>query len=135
MSYNQTYGKINKSEEVEKGRFNLRQAEKQIGDAVKIIHKEAKALNNAQRELRKASNLVYGAGNFIQVLELGLEMDPKKFRSGDMRDVRAISKSLHRVSKNIEKLDESIPFVESLDYNTELINLITRIKEFNKRNR
>tara|TARA_Y100000310_G_C20409961_1_gene681462 strand:+ start:388 stop:795 length:408 start_codon:yes stop_codon:yes gene_type:complete len=135
MSYNQTYGKINKSEEVEKGRFNLDKAEKQIGEAMRIIMKQAKNLNEAQSELRKASNKVDGAGNLVDVLQMSGLVAPKRSRSTDSKDARAMARDLHQTAKDLEKLDESIPFFDAMDYNVELAHLLTRMKEFNKRNR
>ena len=137
MSYNQT-NKIHnpfEGEELEKGRFNLVNAEKQIGEAMRIIVKQAKNLNEAQRELRKASNKVNGAGNLVDVLQMSGLVAPKRSRSTDSKDARAMARDLHQTAKDLEKLDESIPFFDAMDYNVELAHLLTRMKEFNKRNR
>ena len=135
MSHNQT-NKIHnpfEGEEIKKGRFNLNKAENQIGKAMAIIEKQAKNLNEAQRELRKASNLVDGAGNFIEVLQMSGLVAPKRSRSTDQRDARALARDLHQTAKSIEKLDESIPFYSAIDYNVELAQSLIKIREFNKK--
>ena len=135
MSHNQT-NKIHnpfEGEELEKGRFNLNKAENQIGEAMRIILKQAKNLNEAQRELRKASNLVDGAGNFIEVLQMAGIVAPKRSRSTDQRDARALARDLHQTAKDLEKLDESIPFFDAMDYNVELAHALTKLREFNKK--
>ena len=131
MSYNQT-NKIHnpfEGEELEKGRFNMGKVEKQIGEAMGIIDKSSKALYATQRELRKASNMVDGAGNLVEVLQLARHVAPKRSRSGD----EATARSLKRLAKNIEKLDESIPLMDSIDFNAPLAMALIEVRRFNKK--
>ena len=135
MSHNQT-NKIHnpfKGEELEKGRFNMGKVENQIGVAMAIIEKQSKALFTAQRELRKASNLVDGAGNLVEVLQMSGTFAPKRSRGGDEKDARRMARDLHRLAKDIEKLDESVPTLEAMDYNAALAQTLIQVRAFNKR--
>lgn len=135
MSYNQT-NKIHnpfEGEELEKGRFNMGKVEKQIGEAMGIIDKSSKALYATQRELRKASNMVDGAGNLVEVLQLARHVAPKRSRSGDEATARRIARDLKRLAKNIEKLDESIPLMDSIDFNATLAMALIEVRRFNKK--
>jgi len=135
MSHNQT-NKIHnpfEGEELKKGRFNLSKVENQIGVAMAIINKQSKALYEAQKELRKASNLVDGAGNLVEVLQMAGIVAPKRSRGGDEKDARRIARDLQRVAKDLEKLDESIPVMDGIDYNATLAGTLIEIRRFNKK--
>ena len=135
MSYNRT-NKIHnpfEGEELEKGRFNLNQAEKQIRQAVKIIDKEAKQVKESSSQLKKAANLVYGAGNFIEALTLSRHIAPKRSRPNDAKDARRMAKDLQRTSNELNTLSEKMPFFEPMEYLMELVDVTRRMEQFNKK--
>ena len=135
MSYNQT-NKIHnpfEGEELEKGRFNLNKAENQIGKAMAIINKQAKSLAGVVNELRKAQNMVEGSSNFIEVLAMSDLVAPKRARSTDDRDIRKIVKELRFVAKELQKLEDKVPFFEAMEYNTTLAIQLTELRAFNRK--
>tara|TARA_R100000458_G_scaffold51231_1_gene51903 strand:+ start:734 stop:1144 length:411 start_codon:yes stop_codon:yes gene_type:complete len=135
MSHNQT-NKIHnpfEGEELEKGRFNLNKAENQIGKAMAIINKQSKSLAGVVNELRKAQNMVEGSSNFIEVLAMSDLVAPKRARSTDDRDIRKIVKELRFVAKELQKLEDKVPFFEAMEYNTTLAIQLTELRAFNRK--
>jgi hypothetical protein len=135
MSYNQT-NKIHnpfEGEELEKGRFNLGRAEKDISEAISAIFASAQKIRDANEDLKEAARDVYSSSQMIAALEIGIKVDPKRFDKGDAREIRSISTQLKRISNQLKKEAESIPKFTSTEYNVGLAVILTEIKEFNKK--
>ena len=131
MSYNQTYGKMNKSEEVEK-RDPAKKATKQIVDAMSILNQSAKQLHKIGSDMRKATNLVEGARGHMNAMDVFYEIGPKPDKS-KQREARRIMSRLKTASKKLLKLDESVMSFESRDYVIELATIAAQIDNLERK--
>tara|TARA_Y100000310_G_scaffold321151_1_gene378421 strand:- start:16 stop:411 length:396 start_codon:yes stop_codon:yes gene_type:complete len=131
MSYNQTYGKINKSETVEK-RDPAKKATKQIVDAMSILNQSAKQLHKIGSDMRKATNLVEGARGHMSTMDVFYEIGPKPDKS-KQREARRIMSMLKTASKKLLKLDESVMSFESRDYVIQLATIAAHIDNLERK--
>ena len=136
MSYNQTYGKINKSEEVEKRNprgYSTKKVQKQIVDAMKMLRDNARKMNDATNAIHKAANMIEGAGNLIDILKIyedGKGKADKKRRT----DIRTSANMLRSVYRDIESMILSkVPDFRVEDFHIEVAHVLAVLDGLDKR--